>query len=149
MCKYIETFHEYSGCRLKDIDPKNGTPTRWATFVRGVTNLVIGQDNNEGGANGDAHEELEPEYHQITEKNILQCEDALRDPKQKEKPPEKRVCSILTPLQGDEAQAQVERMGYTRQTGSCPVCVAVQTTIEEKTNPTVIVGVVAESCGLS
>ncbi|PMD47535.1 hypothetical protein L207DRAFT_561015, partial [Hyaloscypha variabilis F] len=137
MCWYIETFHEFSGCRLKDTLP-NGQPTRFAAFVRGVTNFVIGQQNEDDGANGEIHGEGGPEYHQITEKNIMQCEDAVKDPKQKDKPEGERVCPNPKYLRGEAAREQIESIQYTRQTGTCPVCAAVEKAIREKTNQTVI-----------
>jgi hypothetical protein len=143
MCLYIETFHEYSGCRLKEVLP-NGQPTRFAAFVRGVTNFVTGQANEHDAANGELHGEGGPEHHQITEKNILQCEKAHDDPKQKDKPVNERVCPNPVYLRGDEAKDQIESIQYTRQTGTCPVCVAVEKAIREKTNQTVIVRVPRE-----
>lgn len=136
MCRYIETFHEYSGCRLKDTLP-SGQPTRFAAFVRGVTNLVAGHDDD--GANGEVHGEGGPDHHQITEKNILQCEIAVGDPKQKHKPEAERVCPKLKHLRGEDAQQQIEHISYTLERGACPVCVAVEEAIKEKTKRTLIV----------
>jgi hypothetical protein len=139
MCRYIETFHEYSGCRLKETLP-NSQPTRFAAFVRGVTNFVTGNNNEDDGANGVIHGEGGPEHHQITEKNILQCEDAVKNPRLKDKPEDERVCQNPVYLRGDAAKGQIEQIQYTRQTGTCPVCVAVEKAIRENTNQTVIVG---------
>jgi len=137
MCRYIETFHEYSGCRLKETLP-NGQPTRFAAFVRGVTNFVTSASNEDDGANGEIHGEGGPEHHQITEKNILQCEEAVRNPRLKDITEDERVCPNPVYLRGDAAKDQIEHIQYTRQTGTCPVCVAVEKAIREKTNQTVI-----------
>jgi len=112
--------------------------TRFAAFVKGVTNFVSGQNHGGDGANGEIHGEGGPEHHQITEKNILQCEDAVKDPRQKDKPEEDRVCPNPKYLRGEAAREQIESIQYTRQTGTCPVCAAVEKAIREKTNPTVI-----------
>ncbi|KAE9363653.1 hypothetical protein N431DRAFT_474668 [Stipitochalara longipes BDJ] len=127
----------YCGCRLRETLP-NGQPTRFAAFMRGVTNFVTGQQNEDDGANGEIHGEGGPEHHQITEKNILQCENAVKDPRQKDKPEDERVCPNPKYLRGEAAREQIESIQYTRQAGTCPVCVAVEKAIREKTNQTVI-----------
>lgn len=146
MCYYIESYHEYRGCRLKETLPNgHSQPTRFAAFVRGITNLVNGQGNEEDGEEGALHGEGGPEHHQITEKTILQCEKALKDPTQKDKPKNERVCPDAEYFKGDDARERIESIQYTMQRGDCPVCVAVEKAIREETYQTVIVRTISRS----
>ena len=83
MYRCIESFHEYSSCRLKETLP-NGQPTRFAAFVRGITDFVTRKNNENDRANGEVHSEGGSEHHQITERKILLCEDAVKDSKLKD-----------------------------------------------------------------
>jgi hypothetical protein len=127
MCKYFESFHEYNGCRLREAQA-NGQPTGFASFLRGFTRAgVEGQDGQE------------PQHHQIKEKNIMQCEQCITDPRFRNIPSEKRVCDNPEHIDGEAARAVVESIGYTVKVGTCPVCAAVKAVIEKESNPTVIV----------
>ena len=139
MCQYIETFHEYNGCRLRETYP-NDKPSRLAWFLgivgRGPAN---GDDGEPESTDADAEQAQEPpECHKITERLILQCEDATTDPEQQDKPIGERVCKDLVPYASEEQQPIIES-GYTTHGGECPVCRAVKEVIEQKTDTVVIV----------
>jgi hypothetical protein len=126
MCRYFESFHEYNGCRLKETQA-NGQPSGFASFLRGFTRAgVEGQDGEE------------PQHHQIKEKNIMQCEQCIKDPRFKDIPSKERVCDNPVHIDGDAATI-VESVGYTVKVGTCPVCAAVEAVIEKESNPIVIV----------
>jgi len=138
MCKKIETFHEYSGCRLREaveaVEPASEgepEPSRFALFLRGF--LPKNNENHEGENGADANA-VEPSFHPIKETNILQCEEASRDEGLGSKP-EKRRCANPEYLQGEDRRRRVEVIGYTRERGDCPVCVAVERIIQETSNP--------------
>jgi len=140
MCQYIETFHEYNGCRLRETYP-NGKPSRLAWFLgivgRGPAN---GDDGEPESTDADAEQAQEPpECHKITERLILQCEDATTDPEQQDKPIGERVCKDPVPYASEEQQPIIES-GYTTHGGECPVCRAVKEVIEQKTDTVVIRG---------
>ena len=136
MCKYIETFHEFNGCRLKET--LNGQPTRFAAFVKGVTHFARGQENEEDRARGEGHAEGGLGHHQIKQRNIWQCPNAIKDPKQKDKPEDERVCPEPKYWEGEDALEQIETLGITVHRATCPVCAAVEEVIREKSNQTVI-----------
>lgn len=141
MCQYIETFHEYNRCRLRETYP-NDKPSRFAWFLgivgRGPAYDGDG-DGEDEGTDADAEQPQEPpECHKITQKHIYQCEDATLDPAQQDKPIGERVCSDPLPDASEEQQA-IDEIGYTKHPGDCPVCLAVEEVIKEKTNTTVIV----------
>ena len=127
MCRYFESFHEYNGCRLKETQA-NGQSSAFASFLRGFTRAGIeGQDAEE------------PQHHQIKEKNVMQCEQCIEDPRFKDIPPEERVCDNPVHIDGEAATTVVESVGYTVKVGTCPVCAAVEAVIEKESNPIVIV----------
>jgi hypothetical protein len=143
MCKKIETFHEYSGCRLREaieaVEPApdgEPEPSRFALFLKGF--LARNNESREG-ENGADTNAVELSFHPIKETNILQCEEASRDESLGSNPT-KRKCANPQYLQGEERRRRVEVIGYTRERGDCPVCVAVERIIEETSKPVEIVG---------
>jgi len=139
MCQYIETFHVYTDCHLKDTH--NGQPTRFAAFLRDVTNRIRGQQNEDGRAKGEDHSEGGPEHHQIKQKNIWQCPKAIKDLNQKETPEHKRVCPDPKYWEGEDKLGQIQSLGITVHRATCPVCAAIEKVIEENSNQTIIIPV--------
>jgi hypothetical protein len=125
MCQYLDTFHTYTECRLRNEDT-SGEPQRFAAFLRIVTTFVLG--NNQ-----------EPDYHRVKERNIFQCPHAVRDPALQDRPASERVCANPMPVKKEEVDHHVESVGYTREIGHCPVCQAAERAIEEALNRNVVV----------
>lgn len=147
MCQYAETFHEYSGCKVRETvkaaeDAPNGgsEPSNFARFLKSFGNFrPANNQDREGEENADANE-VELDFHPIKETNVWQCEEAIRDASLGATP-EKRKCTgdKLVYWQGEDRKGQIENVGFTRERGECPVCVAVEQVIKEKLNPTEIV----------
>jgi len=129
MCQYIETFHTYSDCRLKDVETsEEPEPQRLATLMRMFAT----------SAQGDNHCAEEPDGHLVKERNIFQCANAVQDPALKDMPAGERVCANPICARGEVETELVESVGYTRERGDCPVCQAVERVIGETLNRDVV-----------
>lgn len=145
MCKKIETFHVYSGCRLREaVEATESTPEgdpEPSGFAQYLKSFLPKNEHHEGENSSDGNA-VEPTLHPIKETNILQCEEASQDDTLGPKP-DKRRCPNPEHLQGEERQRRREVIGYTREHGECPVCIEVQRVIQEASNPIEIVGNIA------
>jgi hypothetical protein len=112
MCRYTEQIHTYDGCKLQE-ENADGSPSRLAAFFNRLTVKPpqgVQPPNNE------------PVCHVVTQRQIIQCYDAVEDPEQREIRSEQRKCQNPVAWKpGDEAPIKVSG---TEHKGECPVCQA-------------------------
>lgn len=120
MCKYIESTHTYEHCKLQE-ENHDGSPNPIAGFFGRITNVL-----NRAPAEDLAPREDQIERHRVRERQIIQCLAVLKDPNQKETPPDERHCPNPTPL-----NAAPVTVGETEHRGDCTVCLAAEAAIEK------------------
>lgn len=132
MCRYFETTHSYSGCKLRD-ENEDGSPNLVAKFFRRIT-----QSLPQGEPSAETRPDLK-HLHVVTQREIIQCSAAVDLQTQNHLPPDERKCPNPTPLPpGDDAPAIV---GETEHRGDCTVCQAAERAIFDALNRSVVVGI--------
>jgi hypothetical protein len=132
MCRYFETTHSYSGCKLQE-EKEDGSPNLLFRFFRRITQSL---------PQGEPSAEIGPDllhFHVVTQREIIQCSAAVDLLTQGHLPPDERQCPNPTPLPpGDDAPATV---GETEHRGDCTVCQAAERAISDALNRSVVVGI--------
>jgi hypothetical protein len=128
MCRYFETTHTYSGCKLQD-EKEDGSPNLLAGFFRRITPKRADE--------GQPPAEVAPDLHVVTQRTILQCSVAVNDPTQNRLHLDERKCEnpMLLPPGNDP----LARAGETEHRGGCPVCLAAGRAITEASDVIVVV----------
>jgi hypothetical protein len=130
MCKYFETTHTYSACKLRE-GTEDGTKD--SSLVPLLASLLATTTED-----GSAPKVLP---HVIRRKTIVQCDDAIKDPVQRNLPPGQRICSAPTAILTDENN--LVETSETFYKGDCPVCDAVEKAVENALDMTVFVSSLA------
>ena len=128
MCRYFETTHTYSGCKLQD-EKEDGSPNVLAGFFRRITLKRVGegQPPAEGAAN----------LHVVKQRDILQCSNAVNDRDQNHLDTDERKCANPTLL--PPGKDPLATAGETEHKGDCPVCLAAERAIAGASDVIVVV----------
>ena len=120
MCRYVDTYHTYTGCKLQERDANTNALTAFARFMR----KQGPQENAE---------------HRIKTQTIIQCPAAAANTDLHETHAE-RTCPNMMPAINNEREVDA---GVTRSMGECPVCEAVAEVIRKETDKKQIVSCIA------
>jgi hypothetical protein len=136
MCRFHDTTHSYSDCRVKNKieEPKDGPSNVFANVGNIFRRPLQGQPQ------ADQDAEIGPEtpgYHVVNQRTIVQCSAAVKRPEQSHLHAKDRQCQDLEPLE-EEVPLTV---GESAHRGECPVCTAIERAETEALNRTIIVGI--------
>jgi hypothetical protein len=126
MCIYLVMLHAYSGCKLPDYSGDKANIARSESYT---ARLLARQRGGESTP--------KVERHFIKEKNLLQCQNALNDPRLKHIPEDKRICE--NPTSFDHILEEMTLPQWTVGVGDCPVCIAVEETVKRVSDVVIIV----------
>jgi hypothetical protein len=126
MCIYLVMLHGYSGCKLRDYSRDEANIKRFESYIP----WLLARERGDGST-------PEVEQHFIKEKNVLQCQNALNDPRLKHIPEDKRICE--NPTSFDQILEELALPQWTLEVGDCPVCIAVEETLKRVSDVVIIV----------
>jgi hypothetical protein len=126
MCISFVTLHTYSGCKLRNHPGDGANTNRFESYIA----RLLGRERGGGST-----PEVEPHF--IKQKNVLQCENALNDPRLKHIPEDKRICE--NPTSFDQTSEEMPGTQWTVIAGGCLVCIAVEETVKRVSDVVIIV----------